>query len=486
MCASMALAALLPPPAAAAEDDDVPAPALHAAGQIELRSIGRVRASERIKLALLALAQDHPDVQAARAAAESSGFDLEAAQRARYPRFKVGTSAGSSSGAGSGAAGYTALTAEARMSVIDGGFMGARIAAAEQQSAAQGEALKTASQQAVLDALTAYLQVQRFALKAEISQRSGAVLDELARVEQRRVDLGATGQSDLRMAASRRASAQARQQEFASQQADALAKFESYFRFAPEPQSLPALVLPPYWDIPSQAEALRTAEAASTELQEADRQIARAQAVVRQQEAARWPTVDAVLSKTRDPQGILYREATRAGVELNWNFGNGFDLQTRIQQALADVASFEAKRETVRRSLIETTSATWGRSQAGRERERALREAVGEAAAAFQGRRRLLDFGRETLLNVLDAQVEYFTLLLDYVDALFDQRTNEFRLARTAGRLWVDPQADLGWVDALFGGPGEVLPGEALGIGGEASQAEQPLVLRPALLLHAI
>lgn len=414
----------------------------------------------RIKQALQLLAQDHPEVLSAQAAELTSGFEVEAARQARYPRFKVGSATGNYNSGADGAStqSYQLVTAEARMALIDGGAISARQRAAKAGSLAQQEATVSTSQKVVLDAITAYLQLQRFELKRELAGNATRVVAELSRAEQRRVQLGAAGQNDLRMAAARQASIAAREADFAAQRDEALAKFQNYFGFEPEPRRLPVLATPASWAIESQAEALRRAESRSTELAEGRGRVEKAQALVDQQEASVWPTVEAVVVKTKDPRGVSPSEPTRAALELNWNFGSGFDRQLRVKSALAEVENQRAKLEGARRNLFEATHSAWGRSQSGRERERQLKDAVRESGEAFRGRRRLLEFGRETLPNVLDAQLDYYTLLQDYIDAVFDQRITEFRLARATGELRVVPDAPNPWVDRIFGGtPGPLL-----------------------------
>lgn len=442
----MALLAAMPARAA----DEAP---LAPSRRLSAPSLGAASEVDRIKQALRTLSQEHPEVQSAQAAADTSGFEVEAAKKARYPRFKVGTATGTyNSGAdGASSRSYQLITAEARMSLIDGGAMSARIRAAEAGSEAQEEAVKSTSQKVVLDALTAYLQVQRFELKRQVAQRSTQVVDEISRIEQRRVDLGAAGQNDLRMAAARRSSIAARELDFEAQRGEALAKFENYFKFRPRAESLPVLAAPLQWRIASQDEALRRAESRSTELAEAQGRIARARALVEQQEASLYPTVDAVVVKTKDPRGVSPSEPTRAALELNWNFGSGFDRQLRLKAALAELANQEAKLEGVKQNLFELTAASWSRTAAGREREKQLMDAVSESGQAFRGRHRLMEFGRETLPSVLDAQLDYYTLLLDYVDSVFDLRITELRLARTTGELRVAPDSDNPWIDRIFG-----------------------------------
>ncbi len=90
------------------------------------------------------------------------------------------------------------------MSLIDGGAMSAAQRAAEAGNQADDEAVITTSQKVVLDALTAYLQVQRFDLKKQIAHKATEVVAEISKAEARRVALGVSGDNDLNMAASRR------------------------------------------------------------------------------------------------------------------------------------------------------------------------------------------------------------------------------------------------------------------------------------------
>ena len=194
-------------------------------------------------------------------------------------------------------------------------------------------------------------------------------------------------------------------------------------------------------------EAITQAEASSSELGEARQRIARANALVDREKASRFPTLDAVVSKTRDNRALA-ADPTRAALELNLNLGTGFDISTRIKSAMAEVESQEAKLDAARANLVEVTSAAYGRTFSGAEREKQLLEAVSESNVAYQSRRRLLGFGRETLQNVLDAQLEHFSLLLDLVDAVFDVRVAEFRLARTSGRLLLEPNSNNAWLNS--------------------------------------
>lgn len=455
VCAALCASFALPPAAFAQQQQQEAGATLMLARRLSPPSLGAASYTQQVKQALIALSQEYPEVQTAQAAANTSSYGVDAAKQARYPRFKLGTSSGNyNSGAENAKTqSYTVLTAEARVSLLDGGAMSAAQRAAEAGNQADDEAVVTTSQKVVLDALTAYLQVQRFDLKKQIAHKATEVVAEISKAEARRVALGVTGDNDLNMAASRRALVAAREADFEAQRDEALAKFRNYFKFSPNAESLPVLAAPAQWRIGSQEEALRRAESRSTEIAEAQGRIDRAKALAEQQEASLYPTLDAVLVKSKDPRGVSPQDPTRAAFELNWNFGNGFDRQLRLRSALAEVASQEAKLEGVKLNLFELTSASWSRTVSGREREKQLMEAVSTSGQAFRGRRRLMEFGRETLPKVLDAQLDYYTLLFDYIDGVFDLRISELRLARTTGELRIDPAGPNNWIDRLFGAP---------------------------------
>jgi outer membrane protein TolC len=69
-------------------------PQLMAARRLSKPSIGAASYAQRVKQALITIAQDYPEVQTAQAAANTSSFGVDAAKKARYPRFKMGTASG--------------------------------------------------------------------------------------------------------------------------------------------------------------------------------------------------------------------------------------------------------------------------------------------------------------------------------------------------------------------------------------------------------
>lgn len=416
--------------------------------QLSSLSLASHSALAQLLAALPSLVDEHPDVRKARAAWESAGHDVNTARSARYPRFKVGTTSGSADRAG-GKENYNALNAEARMTLLDGGNISAGIDSAQSQYAAQAEVLRGTQQNVVLEGLTAMLELQRYRSKSQIAAESAGIITQLANIEERRAQLGAVGRNDLRQAASRQAGALAQQHALEAQFSDAQARFVRYFNFTPPASGLPELQVPAQWFAASESLATEAALQSSVELQEIQQQIERSKAEVERQKSKRLPALDVVVARVYDPKGVLYNDGTRYGVELNWDVGNGFELRDNIRKALNELQSQEAQQEAVLRQVRETVAGTWARVQSGRARAQQLQSAVTEARGAFEGRRRLLEVGRGSLAQVLDAQLDMQTLMLEAADAHYDLRINELQLARVGGRL-LPEQEGVTWLHALF------------------------------------
>lgn len=472
-----ALAAIAPSDAAASASEsggsESGAVYLQLAHQLTPTTLADTASQKQLLEALYSMLNQHPDVLKARASLESAGHDLNTAQGARWPSFKVGTSSGNASIAqGQRRESYTAINAEIRLNLLDGGAIGAGVRSAEEMESAQTSVLYSTRQNVLLEALTALLELHRFDSKSRIAAESANVIGQLAYVEERRAELGAVGRNDLRRAASRQASALAQQSALESQRMDALARFTRYFNYAPASRALPDLQVPALWMPASEQAALSASESQSSELREIGHMIERAMAEVERSKAQRFPTLAAVVAHTRDPKGVLYNEGTRYGLEVNWNFGNGFELRDRILKSINELQAQEAQQEAVRRQVQEAASAAWGRCQAGRQREAQLTDAVREARSAFEGYRRLLEVGRGSLSLVLDAQLDMQRLMLDAADATYDQRINELRLARTTGQL-LPKELPERWLNQLFDQP--ATGGDLRGAPLQAAHSARPL-----------
>jgi len=89
----------------------------------------------------------------------------------------------------------------------------------------------------------------------------------------------------------------------------------------------------------------------------------------------------------------------------------------------------------VTREVSQEVETSWNELMTSRERVDLLENAVALAAEVFDSRRRLRDTGRETALNVLDAENELYNARINLVGATFDARRASYRLLQGTGAL---------------------------------------------------
>ncbi len=70
--------------------------------------------------------------------------------------------------------------------------------------------------------------------------------------------------------------------------------------------------------------------------------------------------------KSKDPRGVSPQDPTRTALELNWNFGSGFDhVSCAERRHWPRSPTEEAKLEGVKLNLFELTWASWSRTVVG-------------------------------------------------------------------------------------------------------------------------
>jgi adhesin transport system outer membrane protein len=85
------------------------------------------------------------------------------------------------------------------------------------------------------------------------------------------------------------------------------------------------------------------------------------------------------------------------------------------------------------RKIAEETRLAWNEMSVARERVRLLENAVNIASEVFDARDRLRRAGRETAINVLDAENEVYNARINYAQAAYDGRRAIYRLLHAMG-----------------------------------------------------
>ncbi len=151
-----------------------------------------------------------------------------------------------------------------------------------------------------------------------------------------------------------------------------------------------------------------------------------------------FPTVDAILQDKleKDFEGVMgLRRDHQAKLQATWNLFNGFGTTLRRQQQAYDNDARRSDFQDTRRKVEETTRIAWQAYQTALSRVTLLDNAVNIASEVFDARRKLRESGKETVINVLDAENEVYSARINYTSALYDSRIAAYQLLQAVGRL---------------------------------------------------
>lgn len=132
-----------------------------------------------------------------------------------------------------------------------------------------------------------------------------------------------------------------------------------------------------------------------------------------------------------------------AMVRMNWNLYNGGSDDAAKSAALARKFQTEMERNELLRRITNEAKATWSDYEASLEEEKALEENVAFSRETKKLYYDQFSVGQRSLLDLLDAENEYFQSLGLYVTATVNRVANAYKLLALAGKfiemLGIDP-----------------------------------------------
>ncbi len=297
----------------------------------------------------------------------------------------------------------------------------------------------TRTRQSVLfDGIAAYIEVLRQQQLVELARTNEETIRRQLSLEDERVRRGAGIAVDVLQAKSRLQVAKERRVAFESGLKDAAARFMQIFGFFPEIGAMRSPT-PPEGLVPDSIEAaVRIAEGENPAI---DASLATIEVTSERRRRARsdyFPTVDVVAAANREENSDLIRGTRKDAsivVQATWNLFNGFATDAGVAQAAFDYRASQDNHEQTRREVVESARLAWHERESARERVDLLENAVDIAAEVFEARRRLREMGKETALNVLDAERELITARINLATSKADFKIATYRLLLSLGRL---------------------------------------------------
>ena len=284
----------------------------------------------------------------------------------------------------------------------------------------------------------AYIDVLRQKRLIELARLDESTIKRQLNLEDERVRRGAGIAVDVLQAKSRLQLAKERLVSFEGALQNAVARYIQVFGHAPDLERMvepapPEDLLPQDLDeglkIADRENPLINSSRATVEVARERRRAARAEY---------YPTVDVVAGANYENDVDLVEGERRdysVVLRATWNLFNGFATRAGVAQAAFDYRASQDNHETAVRRVFEETRFAWHELMTARQRVELLENAVNIAAEVFAARRRLREAGRETVINVLDAEDEVYIARINLTDATADARIAVYRVLQGMGRL---------------------------------------------------
>jgi adhesin transport system outer membrane protein len=325
----------------------------------------------------------------------------------------------------------TDATLQIQQPLFDFGKAKARIAAANQRLDASNATIDEYGSQLALSSVAAWYQVFSNRALVRLSEAFVANQDELRAALQRRVDEGVSAPTDLAQYDSYRASAQAQLAELNRQRESAEAQYEAFIgtpaprEMGRAPRARSANVTEA--DLPAIVDRLPAIQRARNLLSAAryDSKAFRAQEL---------PTVSAGLNSGR--YGVFENDRDydiRASITLTQRFLGG--AKQRTDQAEAREIRAGATLERARLEALRDAKIALADVEALQRSADALRDDYFGARQARDALFERFRYSRGTLLDVLQAQTNYFNVAVRFVSAVSELDIARYALLAKTGQL---------------------------------------------------
>lgn len=388
--------------------------------------------------------QTNPEVAALRANRLATDEELEAAKGLGRPRLDVRGAAGyvAHDEASLGGAGYEADTYRrevsgiASMPLFDGwktyyevDRQGNRVNSARHRVADTANSI-------ALQAVQAYLEVQRAQAVLEIAEENvGAHREILGRV-QARANAGKSARSEAVQAEARLNAAEAARVEAQARFIDAQSLYISVVGDAPAglaPVSIPGHMLPA-----SAEEAVERAVADAPSLIALHHDVLSAEAEVGTAESEFYPKLDVeVAGRVKDDTDHNYTDEQEVSVQLvlKKNLYNGGIDSARVRETKHRIDQSRSIEANARRLIEKEVRLSWLAMQSAKQRATLLAEQVENNQALVAAYTGQFELGERSLMDILDVQNEIFTARSDLVTERYARVYNAYRLLAAMGSL---------------------------------------------------
>ena len=301
--------------------------------------------------------------------------------------------------------------------------------------------LETLRQRLLFDGVSRYHGVLRGARLVSLARQNVAILKRQLKLEDERVRRGSGIAVDVLLAKTRLQLAVERQVQLSGLLEESQARYTQIFGHPPNQSQMKD----PNIKLPALEEKLDRAIAIATEsnpqLGITDNQIAVEEHRKKVARAGYYPELNVVGTGNfeKDLDGIQgHRRDWSITLRARWALFSGFATRAGVSAAAFEQAAARSAHANNLRKVTEDLEISLQRLRTVRRRVELLENAVNIAQEVFDARRKLRDAGRETAINVLDAQSEVFAARINHVAARSDASVAIFEVLHRTGLLTAD------------------------------------------------
>lgn len=335
----------------------------------------------------------------------------------------------------------TSASVTATQNLFEGFRTNSATAAATSEVVQANAALEATRQQLLFEGSSAYIAVLRQVKLTELAKRNMATLRTQLELEDERVERGSGVAVDVLQAKSRLQISKERHTAFVGGLEEAIARYTQVFGTAPDIDVMAPLTVRSELVPASLEVAIEKALAGNPTLKVSDSSIDALDHRRTTAQAGYYPSIDIVASGAYDEDvgGIRGTDVSSSVIlRGSWNLFSGFSDMARHKQAVARHQSAIATGQDTKRRVVEEVKLAWANLTTSQERAELLENAVNIAGEVYDARKRLRDVGKDTALNVLDAENELFRAQIDAAAARYNYYTAIYRLLLATGQLQLD------------------------------------------------
>lgn len=396
---------------------------------------------------LVDLVANHPLIQSNKFQLQSADQNVRAALSPYLPTLdltadagqeRISTAALRSTPNGPSESGTETWGLSLTQNIYDGGLKSSNRTSSKLQRDVADITLTSVRQSIMFEGIAAYLDVLRQAQLLNLSTQNEENIRRQLNLEDERVRRGSGIAVDVLQAKSRLQIALERKVFVQGAQIDARSRYLQVFSRQPDLTTMRMPAAPSKLLPNSLEDAISIALVENPAIKSGQRQIEIADQNREGVVSEFYPTIDIVAEGNYedDFNGVPgIRRDYSVKVRANWNLFNGLSTKSRTKGAAYTYQARQSDYVQTRRKIEEQTRLSWQALMTARERVELLDNAVNIAGEVFESRERLRESGRETALNVLDAENEVFNARINYTSALFDARAASFQLLLAMGRL---------------------------------------------------